>query len=174
MSLHAYWRLWVGLEMLWMDMIYVRMISAWQFYVIMLFASILFTIMAKRFYWDLPRARNSAKALALEVSKQKWYVQGASAFGRKNTACLDSEGWGMVTEYDGDKADNGSTELRLASFDSPRSSLTILIRPGHPSIQALLNLTLITVVEFNFVEKPLECARNTELCAWLVLKNLGH
>ena len=147
----------------------VRTMPAWIFYGFTLVVLALFAFMFKIFYWDLPRAGSGTKSSAEQVAKRQWYVKGASIFGRKTAQWLDSKGWSEI-EYGGDKADEGAAVLKLSSTDRKRQELTLPIRPGHPSAKALRRLSYLDVVEFDFVEKPLECALDTELCAYLVLK----
>lgn len=147
----------------------VRTMPGWIFWGFMLLTLALFAFIFKFFYWDLPRAGSGTKSSAEQVAKHKWYVKGASVFERKTAQRLDSKGWREI-EYGNSRMDEGAAELKLSSTDRRRQELTLAIRPGHPSVKVLRRLTYLDVVEFEFVEKPLECALDTELCAYLVLK----
>jgi len=147
----------------------VRTMPAWIFYGFMLVVLALFAFMFKVFYWDLPRAGSETKFSAEQVAKHKWYVKGASVFERKTVQWLDSKGWNEI-EHGSSRMDEGAAVLKLYSTDRKRQELTLAIRPGHPSVKALKRLSYLDIVEFDFVEKPLECALDTELCAYLVLK----
>ncbi len=147
---------------------YLRTMPGWLFWGVSFLALALFAFMFKIFWWDLPRAGAKTKSSAEQVAKQRWYVKGASVFESKTAQWLDSGGWREIA-YASSRTDEGAV-LKLSSTDRQRQGLTLTIRPGHPSTKALMRLRYHDIIQLEFVEKPLECALDTELCAYLVLK----
>lgn len=147
----------------------VRTMPAWLFYGFMLLVLILFIFLFKIFWWDLPRAGTGTKSLAEEIAKQKWYVKQVSIFESKIAWRLDSKGWQKINYASGKEFVDGAV-LKLSSTDRSRQELILTFRPTHPSVKMLKNLTYLNIMELQFVEKPLECALDTELCAYLMVK----
>lgn len=148
---------------------FLRALPAWQFYAITISFFLLLVILYRLIFFDAPVASNEAREFSKKIATQKWYVKEISAFDKGLVRLMDSGAWHdypMNVEKDG----IGATVMTFTTTDLERTPLIIPFRPGHPSKDVLRQLRYLQVVEFDFHEKSLECALETELCAYLTLK----
>jgi hypothetical protein len=144
----------------------------WVFWSAVLASLALVVIMIKSIRVKLSEEKQEARSLAERVARQRWYVKGVSIFKPKKMALwLDQNGWQeKEVEYNKHRLIQGGALLILSSADNQRQPLVIVIRPEHPSLEALGRLSFLDIVGFEFVRQPLECALPNEPCAYLMLK----
>lgn len=62
------------------------------------------------------------------------------------------------------------TSIRLQSLKWPERYIIIPFRPAHPSIKTIMAYEKGQIIGLELVDQPLECALETELCAYLLVK----
>ncbi len=116
--------------------------------VILFFVVVFFALIFIPFLWK--KDTSKAREKAFHMAQKKWYIK--DYFLHKS----------------------GSAILLIYSEGQKREKIKLVFRPHHPSIKAIRNLWYLDIVEFEFQDKPLECALESELCAYLKVKSSYH
>ena len=91
--------------------------------------------------------KDAAREKARTFSGKRWYVKSVSAGER-------------------------GSYLLIYSAEKDRAKASLYFRPSHPSVALIRDLKHLDIVEFEFIEEPMERAPETELCAYLKLKRI--
>lgn len=114
-------------------------------YFLFIYAPLLLIFLIWFFWRRTPLTARRVKSRAKMIAEMKWYVKGLGVF--PDTVILD-----------------------IATYGRRRDRLIIPFRKNHPSAVQLEKLRHLELIEFDFVDKPLDCALDSDVCAYLQLR----
>ena len=115
------------------------------------------------------RINNQTKLNAIRIAKQRWRVIGASIFIPGRSLFLKDNGW-HESSLKIRPAIMGIAYLDLKPIDS-EMRMTLPFSRGHPSLERIKRLSYLEEIELESLDSPLTCAKETDLCAYLMLKS---